>query len=95
MDGKPASFGDVVNGNRDGNGQDGDERDSHGEAQRLGPPVETVQVEDLGDPYQRGDVVESVVDKEEKPKVDLDFSRTVTGGLAGDIPRGAVIVVFG
>lgn len=49
--GQPTRFGDVVNGNRYGYGQDGDERNGQGEPQRLWPPVEAVQVENLCDPY--------------------------------------------
>lgn len=50
----------------------GDEGDGDGEAEGLRPPVEAVEVEDLGYPYQGSQVVEAVVDKKKEPEVHLD-----------------------
>jgi hypothetical protein len=41
-------------------------------------PVEAVDVEHFCDPHQRCDVVESIVYKQEKPKVYLDSRFSVT-----------------
>lgn len=45
-------------------------------------PVQSVKVEDFGDPNQRAEVVEAVVNKQEEPKVDLHTGCTVTRRLA-------------
>lgn len=45
-------------------------------------PVQSIEVKNFGDPNQRAEVVEAVVNKQEEPKVDLHTSCSVTRRLA-------------
>lgn len=81
MLGKEACFRPQVDGYRDGDGENGDEGDGQRETEKPGPPVEAVEVEDLGDPDQGRYVVEAVVNEEEEPEVELDLCFSVTRDL--------------
>ena len=78
MSREEASGVDVIDGYRHGERDDGDQGDSDGKSQRLRPPIQAVQVEDLCDPYQGREVVKSIVDEEKEPEADLDASPSVT-----------------
>jgi hypothetical protein len=52
--------------------------DGEWEAERFGPPVQTVDIEDFGDPHESCDVVEAIVDEEEEPEVYFDAGFAVT-----------------
>ena len=57
-------------------------------------PVEAIEIEDLCYPGQRRDVVKSVVDENEEPKVDLDSRFTVTGRLVRVVPDIAIVLFW-
>lgn len=81
VDSEELGLGDEVDGYRGRNREDGNSGHSDGKPERLWPPVEAVQVEHFGDPYQGGQVVEAVVDEDKKPKVNPDPGSAVTRHL--------------
>ncbi len=94
--GEELGLGHEVDGHGRGQGEEGNQRDGQGEAERLGPPVEAVYVEDLGDPDQGRDVVEAVVDEQEEPEVHLHPGLPVARHLAAapaGVPRGCSPIV--
>lgn len=48
-------------------------------------PVQTVYIEHLCDPHQRGEVVGSIIHEEEEPEVDLNSRFSVTWGFLARI----------
>lgn len=60
---------DIVHGHCDEQGEEVEERECVREAETGGPPVEGVEIEELGDPEEADQVVEAVVEDKEEPEV--------------------------
>lgn len=70
---------DIVHGHCDKQGEEVEERECVREAETGGPPVEGVEIEELGDPEEADQVVEAVVEDEEEPEVERYEGFTVAG----------------
>lgn len=51
---------------------------SHVRVFSISLPVQTVEIEDLGDPNQGRHIIQGIIDKTKEPKVDLDLRLSVT-----------------
>lgn len=80
---------DIVHGHCDEQGEEVEERECVRETETGGPPVEGVEIEELGDPEEADQVVEAVVEDEEEPEVEGYEGFTVAGASAATTPAAA------
>lgn len=83
----------IVHGHCDKQGEEVEERECVREAETGGPPVEGVEIEELGDPEEADQVVETVVEDEEEPEVERYESFTVARAPAATTSAAAEMLV--